>query len=130
MIDIEAIAARADAATPGPWRRHDTRDYAEIHNGDSWGKAMAPIALVGDADDADFIAHAREDIPALLTHIAELTARAEKAEAKLARAVEDIAKYATNVHTCKFGKDCAMAMCNHEYCFNCNAWQYRGEAAE
>lgn len=39
-----------------------------------------------DHHDADFIAHAREDIPYLLSEVDRLTARAEKAEAALKEA--------------------------------------------
>jgi hypothetical protein len=63
-------------ATPGQWKRHDTADYAEIHNGDTWGKALSPIALVGYTEDADFIARSRTIIP-------ELCDALEKAQAEI-----------------------------------------------
>jgi hypothetical protein len=44
--------------TPGPWVRHDTADYAEIHPAS--GKQHSAIALVGKAADADLIAAAPE----------------------------------------------------------------------
>lgn len=78
----EAIRARADAATPGPWQVYDA------HDGDGsaplWAVAnTAYFADDGDADpfqapvhygcreDAEFIAHARDDVPALLELLAE-----------------------------------------------------------
>ena len=67
-----------EKATPGPWRRHDTADYAEIHNGDTWGKDLSPIALVGHTDDANFIARSRTLIP-------ELCDALEKAEEQIER---------------------------------------------
>jgi hypothetical protein len=47
LLDLAAIRARCDAATPGPWT----------------------------CDDGDFVAHARTDIPALLAYIDELEGR-------------------------------------------------------
>jgi hypothetical protein len=73
--DLELISK----ATPPPWNSHDKAHYAEIHNGDTWGKALSPIALVGYAEeDATFIAAAREGWP----HAIE---RAIKAEAEVER---------------------------------------------
>jgi len=69
MIDLEAIEARANAATPGPWTNR--ADHGE---GDQWcawvdrdGNA-GPIEICGDVTEADaeFIAHAREDVPRLI----------------------------------------------------------------
>jgi hypothetical protein len=69
---IDEIKARCEAATPGPWKKHDKADYSEIHNTDTWGKALAPIALVADSDDALFIAHAKQDMTDLLAEINQL----------------------------------------------------------
>lgn len=44
------------AHTPGPWKRKDTPDYAEIHP--SSGELRQAIALVGAPDDANLIAAA------------------------------------------------------------------------
>lgn len=57
MDEIADIRARAEAATPGPWR-----DY---HNPD-WGWLVVGICADVQPQDAEFIAHAREDIPYLL----------------------------------------------------------------
>lgn len=65
-------------ATPGPWRRHDTDSYAEIHNGDTWGKDLSPIALVGCADDANFIARSRTLLPALCDALEQAQATLEQ----------------------------------------------------
>ena len=85
MSRLDEIRERLDAATPGPWVRNDEEFYARI-----CAKEYADIAHVGRANDSDFIAHAREDIPWLLGEVARLTAerdaavrRAEAAEADL-----------------------------------------------
>ncbi len=68
-MNIEAIKARTDAATPGPW----VPSYDEC--GDSWevlvgNKALARV--IRFSTDAEFIAHARKDIPALLAEVERL----------------------------------------------------------
>lgn len=86
-LDVAAICARAAAATPGEWRAtRNSRDAATVH--------LAPtlmfdteIALLRDfADnendpsrehlmaDADFIAAARSDVPALCARVEQLEA--------------------------------------------------------
>lgn len=64
---LVAIAARADAASPGPW------PYAET----LWA---------GRARDAEFIAHAREDIPWLLSQLRDARAENER-QAEMARSI-------------------------------------------
>lgn len=78
--DIAAIAARAAAATPGPWvehGRHVQHDEwlalgREVDDMSGLGCEVdgpPPPTLRGDYAlhaDAEFIAHAREDIPYLL----------------------------------------------------------------
>lgn len=85
MPNIEEIRERCEKATAGPWMQKELADCSEIYDANSWGKALRPLALVGSSTiDAEFIAHAREDIPALLDHIealhSELTKRRKLAE--------------------------------------------------
>jgi hypothetical protein len=54
---LAEIAARAASATEGPWREHKSRVAS---SGQDWG--YVPI----DDADAEFIAHARTDVPALV----------------------------------------------------------------
>ncbi len=74
-IDIAAITARAEAATPGPWVQGQIHRESINHS-----DATRP-GYIGDTSrdlngnyeaDATFIAHAREDIPALLAENARL----------------------------------------------------------
>lgn len=62
-IDIDTIEARANAATPGPWKHKEGTLvwFGTILVSRSWfGREADGVA------DAEFIAHAREDIPALI----------------------------------------------------------------
>ena len=72
-IDIEAIKTRANAATQGPWTQREIQDYSEIAIA-GHSAIEQPLALVGSNGDADFIAHAPEDVAALLAEIERLTA--------------------------------------------------------
>ena len=72
--DLDAIQARADAATPGPW----FVEHGRIHSGSiqrfDW---VAIASMTGSRvwlPDAQFIAQAREDVPALIAEIRELRA--------------------------------------------------------
>lgn len=107
MIDIDAIRARAEAATPGPWEWNTERfkggwsgitgkDNAEIlfpnhcNDGDdgyAWFEDFPNDA------DAAFIAHAREDIPALLAEVDRLTAENER----IPRIMDIVEKYEKEV---------------------------------
>lgn len=75
--DVAAIEARAAAATPGPW----ATDYVQGERAIISGGGPRPLVVPwshADAlmhDDAAFIAHAREDVPALLAHITALRAQ-------------------------------------------------------
>ena len=70
-LDLEAIEERCNEATPGPWTVNED-------GGLMASKGYELIGSDGDAvwmmshDDAVFIAHAREDIPALIREIRRL----------------------------------------------------------
>ncbi|USH45596.1 hypothetical protein SEA_PHABULOSO_101 [Gordonia phage Phabuloso] len=76
-LDLDAIEARANAAYVGPWTA-DPDSY-----GDIWARAGhegATVVVSADpalnAADAEFIAHARTDVPALVSRVRELEALA------------------------------------------------------
>lgn len=82
MSRLDDIEARTELATPGPWRSaRDPRggDYL-IFDNDPSPYGPTPIVLEGKdrnggvlhGDDAEFIAHAREDVPWLLARVREL----------------------------------------------------------
>lgn len=88
MIDLAGIRARADAATRGPWHVEltaetyidrpsrypiysDVRGIVEVAEGDTY----VAQTMRGNAQaraDAEFIAHAREDVAALLAEVERL----------------------------------------------------------
>jgi hypothetical protein len=83
-LDLDAIEARAEAATEGPWwpegkviggwriyarDREQAPDFTEV------GSVREVFVGTGQHDaDADFIAHARTDVPALLAEVRRLHA--------------------------------------------------------
>lgn len=77
-LDLDAIEARATAATPGPWGHglgYDQDDpgayvYQDFGVGNVVATGRDPIA----PPDVEFIAHARVDVPALITEVRRLRA--------------------------------------------------------
>lgn len=80
MLDLKPIKAREAAATKGPWDDTDPRciRHAEpnIYVGDE------EIADVYGHNDSQFIAHARQDIPALIAEVERLRAALHKVAAR------------------------------------------------
>lgn len=86
--DLDAITARVDAANEGPWAiwhdlDHqgyktvgDAESYAAVLDGDV-AEESNPAAHVYTDEDAEFIAHAREDVPDLVAEVRELRAKVE-----------------------------------------------------
>lgn len=67
MLNLDEIKKRAEAATPGPWAAHERAHKNE------WalrGPATSARTLV--REDATFIAHARQDVPALVAEVERL----------------------------------------------------------
>lgn len=79
-LDLTAIKARADAATPGPWWPWDRGVGWQIGVGDERDERGRPVELlpdalrtdIGRAEDAVFIAATRTDIPALVAEVERL----------------------------------------------------------
>lgn len=85
-VDLEAIEARASAATEGPWLVEEADDVWELyaqrdrtHHGYKLAKCMKsgqPYAEYWPNErDAAFISHARQDIPALIAEVRSLRAQ-------------------------------------------------------
>ena len=85
QLDLEAIEARCSKATPGPWRntwkdcKHYMSSWFIDRDEDDIGVGLCAFdinqinaELYATDDDAEFIAHAREDVPALLARVREL----------------------------------------------------------
>lgn len=96
--DLDAIRARADAASPGPWERrryHDSECAADCDKPECFLYVVTtPTGMLGDVKDmeagevlylertpaeavadARFIAAARTDVPALLAEVERLRAQ-------------------------------------------------------
>lgn len=76
-LDLDAIKARAEAATEGPWEAHalDGFEWSVDRigdNDDDSGNEVATVWVTGA--DAAFIAHARTDVPMLLAELERLRA--------------------------------------------------------
>ena len=93
-LDLEVIKARAAAATEGPWEWDDPTISQHWSRPEPWatvvddevncggycyGGSSSPIK--SDADGR-FIAHAREDIPALVAEVERLQRRLDAVEAR------------------------------------------------
>jgi hypothetical protein len=79
-LDLDAIEARANAATPGPWeasRQIGKKGHcyvAQVFGPDALGGlSLAQMDVLPNATaDAAFIAHARSDVPALVAEVRRL----------------------------------------------------------
>lgn len=101
---LDEIEQRAVAATPGPWEVHaaaaDARHVRADGPRDLAGvliKILVADVLVAEQDDpegqvnAEFIAHAREDVPWLVGRL-RAALHAERAEAELRRLRDTLSK--------------------------------------
>jgi hypothetical protein len=85
-LDLDAVEARAKAATPGPWKMHDEAHWTDMMAcgydfKQAYGDALpdryyatGPEVLACEQAEADsaFIAHARADVPALVREVRRL----------------------------------------------------------
>jgi len=81
-FDLDAISARADAATPGPWAITDRNgDHVRRKLRGADDRMVLGIAslLWPDPEDEAFITRARDDVPALVAEVLGLRARIEGA---------------------------------------------------
>lgn len=79
-LDLAAIRARVQEATEGPWTAWNRGVGFEVHADTEWGE-RAIFGHVHDdcatQQDADFVAHARADVPALLSALDAVTLERE-----------------------------------------------------
>ena len=98
---LDAIRARADGATSGPWGcygdgAHEVFDAGEYSDGDR-GEVVA--AVIDKLSDAVFIAEAREDVPALLAEVERLRALTTVDDAMVERAARSMSAHWHDWHT-------------------------------
>ncbi|MGQ5176983.1 hypothetical protein ACSQ7W_11840 [Bacillus halotolerans] len=112
---LEEIRKRAEAATGGKWAAEvndglmDHRTYYRVFSDieTEYSEVTFLVHKLEKKEDADFIANARQDIPALLGHIEALEKEAEvlrdhleKAEARL-RIIAKFAEKGSDVYVRK-----------------------------
>jgi hypothetical protein len=81
-MNLDAIEARANAATPGPWAVYEKPDpwgYWAVQDADGKdvfddGSAGAEYGQTCSIADRDFLVAARTDVPALVARVRELEA--------------------------------------------------------
>lgn len=81
----QAIRARADAATPGPWGWYNDKAGIYAHGDDVFAVGLGGYEDIFSDEDADFIANAREDVPALLAENEELNNRIQELNTHIAK---------------------------------------------
>lgn len=125
---IEAVMARADGATAGPWKRHvyQSGSVSVATSGKQWFdichvKQMVPDEKLAWSDDestdagvqrlanANFTAHARQDIPTL----AKMLLRAIEALEERAKA---LTKESDNAYNGESYQLANMLQCEADYC--------------
>jgi hypothetical protein len=96
MTDEErqAITARVEAATPGPWTAgEDVETAGEIYAGDDRVPVLHGPPFEGPrTEDMSFIAHARTDVPALLAEVERLRAELHAHEVAHDRRIAEAVK--------------------------------------
>jgi hypothetical protein len=68
-LDLNAIRQRAEAADVGPWFYEDGNIYTKTEIAPGCPGLISEFVY---RDEAEFIAHARQDVPALLTEVERL----------------------------------------------------------
>ena len=79
--ELNEIEARANAATPGKWKHVDMRRHQIICE-DKY------IGGIEDYENANFITHAREDIPELVAEVRKLRAEMDVLASKIVQVTE------------------------------------------
>lgn len=115
-LDLDAIEARANAATEGPWEAmcfdsdHSKYEFSCSVITEDVGDSVCGFDALGRLGnerhakddgwhDAQFIAAARTDVPALVARVRELEAAVERVEALKHAAVKRSAAYGIHVES-------------------------------
>lgn len=127
--ELEQIRKRTERARGGPWRAENDQGLARLYRwcrddkynetGQEWEPITygnrAPLA----ADDAEFCAAARTDIPALLAEVEALAAERDRYRAVLDNAAATIERYCENcdkdhLADCRFCRDYGRDACPND----------------
>ena len=85
-LDLEAIKTRCEKATPGPWNvaiGNFSDDVSVVYVGSPGPKGSDQERYNLSKGDQKFIAHARADVPALVTEVEKLYAALMKESDKV-----------------------------------------------
>lgn len=74
---LNAIKERVAKATPGPWLVEESRYEGRFNAASVDENYDLPACLMG-IDDAEFVTHSREDVPALVVEVEKLRKALEK----------------------------------------------------
>ena len=135
-VDIEAIEARVNAAAPGPWVYVDNGFDGYIMSASEYlivGGEPAEGRIEPDDPNADFIAHSREDIPALLAEVKRLTDEIAAITAERDAAVNDLrgkCQYCARQPMRRLSGGQLYALCATCQEYNKCNWKYRGAGKE
>ena len=106
---LDAIQRRVGSATEGPWAHwRGWNQWDNCIKGDSDEGMYTVAEVISEAGNAQFIAHTREDIPALLAEVERLRARRtvdEDMVERAARAMCDIEAQADQAMWDKLDED-------------------------
>ena len=124
--ELAAIRARAEAATPGPWDGVPGRCILP----DDWNHRYTAHQVIEGCiynpnaeNDHAFIAHAREDIPALVAEVERLQAELAAARARIAALENQLDELGEGAYRAAAERD------NH-YVPQLHEWKDRAERAE
>lgn len=74
---LNAIKERVAKATPGPWLVEESRYEGRFNAASADENYDLPACLMG-IEDAEFVTHSREDVPALVAEVERLHQALEK----------------------------------------------------
>ena len=110
---LEAIEAREQAATPGPWEKSFlSEDYGAGYcmttffvkqpDGNLYriGSADTSEKYIEENSNAEFVAHARPDVPALIAEVKRLNAEVERMTREYDSAVADVETLLGEIDNC------------------------------
>lgn len=94
-IDLNAIRKRAEAATEGPWSAEYSAVVSDHANSEGLAGPINDVCVLSDGEyidnynqraDANFIANARQDVPALIAEVERLRTQQARLIAELEKA--------------------------------------------
>lgn len=95
---LQAIKERVAKAIPGPWKVEESRFEGKYNAANIDENYDLPACLM-DIQNAEFIAHAREDVPALVAEVERSQEEFERMKLSRNRWMESNSKNTLKIHT-------------------------------